>query len=142
MLTAVQVAGVPLFDTTSPVRSPYTLVFTMVFIKSFAAVALFSYLAVAAPVRREVPQEHSHEPILTAVRATLNLNNPDKIQDPVFALLGDAAAAAGAGNIKVTSFVLRSHVARSYVAPHSEPRLLATSRRRPGVHERQGCWRR
>ncbi|RPD62236.1 hypothetical protein L227DRAFT_498596 [Lentinus tigrinus ALCF2SS1-6] len=71
----------------------------MVSIKSFAALALFSYLAVAAPVRREVPQEHSHEPILTAVRATLNLNNPDKIVDPVFALLGDAAAAQGAGDI-------------------------------------------
>lgn len=76
----------------------------MVFIKSFAAIALFSYLAVAAPVRREVPQEHSHEPILSAVRTTLNLNNPDKIVDPVFSLLGDAAAAQGAGNIKVIVF--------------------------------------
>ena len=73
----------------------------MVFIKSVALVSLFSYLAVALPVRREVPQEHSHEPFLTSVRASLNLNNPDKIQDPVFALLGDAAAAAGAGDITV-----------------------------------------
>ncbi|KAM5533622.1 hypothetical protein V8D89_012735 [Ganoderma adspersum] len=72
----------------------------MVFIKSsFALVALFSAFAFSAPVRREVPQEHSHEPILTTVRTSLNLNNPDKIVDPVFALLGNAAAAAGAGDI-------------------------------------------
>lgn len=48
---------------------------------------------------REVPQEHSHERFLTTVRANLALNNPDDIQDPVFGLLGDAAAAAGAGSI-------------------------------------------
>ncbi|KAI9058202.1 hypothetical protein FKP32DRAFT_1597272 [Trametes sanguinea] len=71
----------------------------MVSIKSFALLSLLSCLAIAAPVRREVPQEHSHEPILTKVRESLNLNNPDKIQDPVFALLGDAAAKAGAGDI-------------------------------------------
>lgn len=40
--------------------------------------------------KREVPQEHSHEAILTAVGASLNLNNPDKIADPVFGLLGAA----------------------------------------------------
>ncbi|KAI1793302.1 hypothetical protein LXA43DRAFT_885996 [Ganoderma leucocontextum] len=73
----------------------------MVFIKSsFALVVLFSAFALSAPVRREVPQEHSHEPILTTVRTSLNLNNPDKIVDPVFALLGNAAAAAGAGDIQ------------------------------------------
>ncbi|KAF5360530.1 hypothetical protein D9756_004744 [Leucocoprinus leucothites] len=49
--------------------------------------------------RREVPQEHSHEQFLTAVRDSLNLNNPDEIADPVFALLGNAAAAKGAGKI-------------------------------------------
>jgi hypothetical protein len=48
---------------------------------------------------REVPQEHSHEKFLTGVRAALNLNNPAGIQDPVFGLLGNAAAAAGAGSI-------------------------------------------
>ena len=46
--------------------------------------------------------EHSHEPILTSVRTSLNLNNPDGIVDPVFALLGNAAAAAGAGKITVS----------------------------------------
>ena len=47
--------------------------------------------------------EHSHEPVLTSVRASLNLNNPNQILDPVFGLLGDAAAAAGAGKITVTN---------------------------------------
>jgi len=51
------------------------------------------------PVRmirgREVPQEHSHEQFLTSVRASLNKNNPDQIVDPVFGLLGNAAAAGG-----------------------------------------------
>ena len=79
----------------------------MVFIKSFALATLFSYLAVAAPVRREVPQEHSHEPILVKVRETLNLNNPDGIVDPVFSLLGDAAAAQGAGKITVSTTGIR-----------------------------------
>jgi hypothetical protein len=32
---------------------------------------------------------------LASVRTSLNLNNPDQIQDPVFGLLGNAAAAAG-----------------------------------------------
>jgi hypothetical protein len=39
---------------------------------------------------------------LTTVRASLNLNNPDGILDPVFGLLGNAAAAEGAGDITVT----------------------------------------
>ncbi|KAF8964436.1 hypothetical protein BDZ97DRAFT_908103 [Flammula alnicola] len=53
----------------------------------------------AAPVRREVPQEHSHEQFLTTVRTSLAVNNPAGIQDPVFGLLGNAAAIAGAGKI-------------------------------------------
>ena len=32
--------------------------------------------------KREVPQEHSHEKILTAVRTALNMNNPAGIVDP------------------------------------------------------------
>lgn len=40
--------------------------------------------------KREVPQEHSHEKFLTAVGTSLDLNNPDKIDDPVFGLLGAA----------------------------------------------------
>ncbi|PSR70542.1 hypothetical protein PHLCEN_2v13581 [Hermanssonia centrifuga] len=63
------------------------------------AVAYLSWSACALPIRREVPQEHSHEPIITSVRASLNVNNPNGIEDPIFGLLGNAAAAAGAGKI-------------------------------------------
>jgi len=67
----------------------------------FTALALLylSSSVLALPVRREVPQEHSHEPFLTSVRTSLALNNPDQISDPVFGLLGNAAAAGGAGKI-------------------------------------------
>jgi len=70
---------------------------------SFKLIALcLAYLSTTSfslPIKREVPQEHSHEPIITSVRTSLNLNNPDNIKDPIFALLGDAAAAQGAGDI-------------------------------------------
>ncbi|PBK97692.1 hypothetical protein ARMGADRAFT_1052187 [Armillaria gallica] len=64
------------------------------------ALGSLSVSSLALPVlRREVPQEHSHEQFLTTVGASLALNNPDNIQDPVFGLLGNAAAIAGAGDI-------------------------------------------
>ncbi|KAK3935796.1 hypothetical protein QBC46DRAFT_357959 [Diplogelasinospora grovesii] len=50
--------------------------------------------------KREVPQEHSHEAIVRAVQTQLQLNNPLQIQDSVFALLGNKAAAAGAPNVQ------------------------------------------
>lgn len=63
------------------------------FILSFVALTT---LAAARPLpkeakllRREVPQEHSHEQFITSVRASLNLNNPTGLGDPVFALLGN-----------------------------------------------------
>ncbi|ORX39596.1 hypothetical protein BD324DRAFT_678715 [Kockovaella imperatae] len=49
--------------------------------------------------KREVPQELSHKRFLTAVQTSLQANNPDNIVDPVFGLLGDAAASQGAGSI-------------------------------------------
>ncbi|RXG46118.1 hypothetical protein VDGE_03349 [Verticillium dahliae] len=49
--------------------------------------------------KRQVPQEHSHEIFLTITREFLNLNNPKGISDPVFGLLGDAAASKGAGKV-------------------------------------------
>lgn len=52
-----------------------------------------------AILRREVPQEHSHNFVLDLVRDSLNLDNPKGIVDPVFALLGNAAAADGAGTV-------------------------------------------
>ncbi|KAG8931894.1 hypothetical protein FRC02_001979 [Tulasnella sp. 418] len=76
----------------------------MVFFSRQVALLLTSYLvysATAAPLRvkREVPLEHSHEKYLTSVRASLNKNNPDGIVDPVFGLLGNAAASQGLGQI-------------------------------------------
>ncbi|KAI2467158.1 hypothetical protein F4781DRAFT_324563 [Annulohypoxylon bovei var. microspora] len=64
------------------------------------AVRLFRknrHVANSAKVRREVPQEHSHNKFIAGVGAALNLNNVDQVSDPVFALLGNAAAAQGAG---------------------------------------------
>ncbi|KAG6844607.1 hypothetical protein H0H87_005541 [Tephrocybe sp. NHM501043] len=70
-------------------------------LKSAVLALLYVSSALALPVRlrREVPQEHSHEQFLTSVRNSLALNNPDGIVDPVFGLLGNAAAAGGAGKI-------------------------------------------
>ncbi|EED15659.1 conserved hypothetical protein [Talaromyces stipitatus ATCC 10500] len=58
-------------------------------------------MATARPLsRREVPQEHSHQKFIATVAASLAANNPDNIGDPVFGLLGNKAAAQGAGSIK------------------------------------------
>lgn len=60
--------------------------------KEFAQLLFLATLASAGPIQkvaREVPQEHSHEAILTSVGNSLTLNNPDNIEDPVFALLGN-----------------------------------------------------
>ncbi|KAG8911408.1 hypothetical protein FRC00_006553 [Tulasnella sp. 408] len=66
-----------------------------------ALIAFSAVSVIGAPIamKREVPQEHSHEKYLTSVRASLNLNNPDGIVDPVFGLLGNAAASQGLGKI-------------------------------------------
>jgi hypothetical protein len=45
--------------------------------------------------------EHSHERFLTTVRANLNLDNPKNLGDPVFSLLGNAAAMQGLGDTTV-----------------------------------------
>ncbi|KZT50812.1 hypothetical protein CALCODRAFT_488419 [Calocera cornea HHB12733] len=70
---------------------------------TFSALALAllsaSRLAQGMPVRREVPQEHSHQQFLSSVQASLQLNNPLGITDSVFGLLGNAAAAGGAGSV-------------------------------------------
>jgi len=67
---------------------------------SFALLATTVLYPVSAfPVKREVPQEHSHNAVIATVRTLLTKNNPLKVQDPVFALLGDAAAKAGAGDV-------------------------------------------
>lgn len=66
--------------------------------KNAVITSIFLGLVSARPaVKREVPQEHSHEPILEGVRQSLNMNNPNEIGDPVFCLLGNAAAVNGLG---------------------------------------------
>ncbi|KAM7198424.1 hypothetical protein V8F20_006185 [Naviculisporaceae sp. PSN 640] len=56
-------------------------------------------LAARKMAKREVPQEHSHEQILVDTNTLLQLDNPLEIQDAVFSLLGNAAAAEGAPNV-------------------------------------------
>ncbi|KAI1203850.1 hypothetical protein F5X97DRAFT_337762 [Nemania serpens] len=88
-----------------------TAVLVMVGVVSARPDAVFSRKSRVLPkLRREVPQEHSHEQFLTGVGAALNLNNIEKVQDPVFALLGNAAAAAGAGDVENLD-CLQQHVA-------------------------------
>ncbi|KAI4115811.1 MAG: hypothetical protein LQ345_003663 [Seirophora villosa] len=75
---------------------------------SILLLAYFCAAGRAAPTNpralkaREVPQEHSHESFLASVRESLAASNPDNIQDPVFGLLGNGAAAAGQGSISDT----------------------------------------
>jgi hypothetical protein len=54
------------------------------------------------PVRREVPQEHSHDLFLSITNEALAKSNPKGIKDAVFGLLGNAAAAGGAGSVTNT----------------------------------------
>lgn len=49
--------------------------------------------------KRQVPQEHSHDFVLTIANEFLALDNPKGIVDAVFGLLGNAAAADGAGDV-------------------------------------------
>lgn len=64
---------------------------------------MFAGAVAASPITtlqaREVPQEHSHRNIILAVNSLVAQNNPDNIGDPIFGLLGAAAAKKGAGNI-------------------------------------------
>lgn len=72
-----------------------TALVTLAGIASAREIPLYSLRA----AKREVPQEHSHEAILRATNTALQLNNPLNIQDTVFALLGNAAAAEGAPEV-------------------------------------------
>ena len=49
--------------------------------------------------KRQVPQEHSHDFVLNITKEFLELDNPKEIADPVFGMLGDAAAEEGAGQV-------------------------------------------
>jgi hypothetical protein len=50
--------------------------------------------------KREVPQEHSHNAVIAVVNTFLKQDNPLAIQDAIFALLGNKAAAEGAPNVQ------------------------------------------
>lgn len=69
---------------------------TVVALAGLAAARELPYSRMA---KREVPQEHSHEAILRVTQTNLQLDNPLEIQDAVFSLLGNAAAAKGAPNV-------------------------------------------
>lgn len=69
-------------------------------IVALAGLAAARELPYSRMAKREVPQEHSHEAILQNVNTNLKLDNPLEIQDAVFSLLGNAAAAKGAPNVQ------------------------------------------
>ncbi|PON20365.1 hypothetical protein TGAM01_v210744 [Trichoderma gamsii] len=77
----------------------------MKFQSTSTAAALLLGQAFALPLpssnifRREVPQEHSHDVFLSIANEALAKSNPKGITDAVFGLLGNAAAAAGAGSV-------------------------------------------
>ncbi|KAL7942694.1 hypothetical protein V8C42DRAFT_150103 [Trichoderma barbatum] len=77
----------------------------MKFQSTSAAAALLLSQALAFPLpssnllRREVPLEHSHDLFLSITNEALAKNNPKGITDAVFGLLGNAAAAGGAGSV-------------------------------------------
>ncbi|KAK3487602.1 uncharacterized protein B0T23DRAFT_210089 [Neurospora hispaniola] len=64
-----------------------------------ATVASARELSYQSFTKRDVPQEHSYDAILRGTNAALKLNNPLNIQDAVFGLLDNAAAAKGAGQV-------------------------------------------
>lgn len=66
---------------------------------ALAALAAARDVPYSRMTKREVPQEHSHQAILATTNTNLQLDNPLKIQDAVFSLLGNAAAAKGAPNV-------------------------------------------
>ncbi|KAG5642670.1 hypothetical protein DXG03_002354 [Asterophora parasitica] len=62
--------------------------------------------------------KHSHEQFLISVRKSLSLSNPDNIVDPVFGLLGNAAATTGAGKIAYYDVV------NGFMNPRQDPTCL------------------
>ncbi|RPA87618.1 hypothetical protein BJ508DRAFT_202693, partial [Ascobolus immersus RN42] len=64
--------------------------------------------------KRQVPQEQSHKKYLTDCQEALQLDNPEGIVDPVFGLLGAAAAAEGAGTITDTDCLQQATADRAF----------------------------
>ncbi|KAK0702093.1 hypothetical protein B0T26DRAFT_660140 [Lasiosphaeria miniovina] len=73
-----------------------TVMFALVGAASAREIPIYS----GKVAKREVPQEHSHQAILDKVDTALKLNNPLKIVNAVFGLLGNKAAAEGAPGVQ------------------------------------------
>ncbi|ESK94955.1 hypothetical protein Moror_13960 [Moniliophthora roreri MCA 2997] len=71
---------------------------TVLLTVTYLSLSVFS--APLSKLRREVPQEHSHEGFVRAVSKNVLLNNPDNLGDAVFGLLGNAAAEKGQGDLQ------------------------------------------
>src|SRR5271170_2684881 len=117
---------------------------------SLVAVSAIITLASGRPVdhlhKREVPQEHSHNQFLaylplahkqtdpSTTDTFLFTNNPEGIVDVVFGLLGDAAAAGGAG--KVTDLDCLQQIIADSDPPSIRGIALTSSR----IHQCKGSW--
>ncbi|KAG8735778.1 hypothetical protein FRC10_010161 [Ceratobasidium sp. 414] len=74
----------------------------MVKVQNFVALVfclVSGYVALPTLRVREVPQEHSHEPIVRACDQALKVDNPDGILDAIFGLLDSDGASEGKGAI-------------------------------------------
>ncbi|KAL0064683.1 hypothetical protein AAF712_008381 [Marasmius tenuissimus] len=79
------------------------------------AITCFGLSSWGAPVfRRQVPQEHSHRATLLAVQKSIQENNVEGFLDPVFGLLGNAAAAAGLGNTQDATCLQQAMADRAF----------------------------
>ncbi|KAF9259632.1 hypothetical protein L218DRAFT_1079751 [Marasmius fiardii PR-910] len=87
------------------------------------AITYLTMSCYAAPFRREVPQEHSHEPILRSVSALVNKNNPDKLGDSVFGLLGNTGAQNGLGNTKDPNCLQQNIADRAFTNAKAEKNI-------------------
>ncbi|EPE06325.1 hypothetical protein F503_02453 [Ophiostoma piceae UAMH 11346] len=79
----------------SPKMKTTSTLFALVGVAAARDIALYR-----AILKREVPQEHAHQDVLNIVNPILQQDNPLAIQDVVFGLLGNAAAAKGAPNVE------------------------------------------
>ncbi|KAG8796703.1 hypothetical protein FRC12_005797 [Ceratobasidium sp. 428] len=73
-----------------------------------------SYAALPALRRREVPQEHSHEPIILLCDRALKVNNPEGILDAIFGLLDSDGASIGRGTITDSECVQAATADRAF----------------------------
>lgn len=75
---------------------------------------------------RQVPQEHSHEPIIVGCNEQLKSTNTANIQDCIFGLLGNAAASVGQGDITNTDCLHKGMWPRVFYDPSNLCQPLPT----------------